>query len=170
MRSHVDNRAARQDRLIAELETTDSTDRAFRDRLRRRFDALETERADLVTQLQTLEEQLRARPDQDFSLLAALPILEHINITEAPEAIQRKLYDALQLQVHYDRPDQARFRIVLTDDGADALAAAAGATITPIRESRAHANATPPGAPLSESTISTASLQSGLASAMRDNA
>jgi hypothetical protein len=42
----IDDLTARQDRLITELETTDPTDRGFRDRLRHRFDTLETERAE----------------------------------------------------------------------------------------------------------------------------
>lgn len=51
-----------------------------------------------------------------------------MNITEAPERLQRKLYDALQLQIHYDRPDHARFRLTLTDDTVDALTQATTGT------------------------------------------
>ena len=77
----------------------------------------------------------------------ALPILKNVNITEAPERLQRKLYDALQLQVRYDRPDQARFRPTLTDDTVEALAKVTGGSATREPETRVHATATPPGAP-----------------------
>jgi hypothetical protein len=74
----------------------------------------------------------KVKPRRDAELLDAVPILAGINISQAPEPIQRKLYDALQLQIRYDRPDQARFRLVLTDDAVQALAAStvtdAGAT------------------------------------------
>jgi hypothetical protein len=122
-------------------------DRAFRDRLRRRFDVLEAERADKTAQLHDLENTAKAEPAQDVDLLDGLPILDDIAITQAPEAIQRKLYDAFQLQIHYDRPDQARFRLVLTDDTADALTAATtGGTVTDLATARAHKDRTPPGA------------------------
>src|SRR5262249_51172885 len=95
-------------------------------------------------------------PEPDVALLDALPILPGINITEAPERIQRKLYDALQLQIHYDRPDHARFRLTLTDDTVNALTqATTGAVHEP--DTRAHATATPPGAQihLAGSSVST---------------
>jgi hypothetical protein len=121
LRRQIADLTTRQDRLITELEATDPGDRTFRDRLRQRFDALETERADKATQLATLEDSQDAEPDQDLGLLDALSLLPGIAITKAPDSIQRKLYDALQLQIHYERPDQARFRITLTDDTAEML-------------------------------------------------
>jgi hypothetical protein len=123
LREQIADIEARQDRLVAELEMTDAGDRVFRDRLRRRFDALEAERADMATQLFELEAAAKVEPRRDVALLDAVPILAGINITQAPEPIQRRLYDALQLQIHYDRPDRARFRLVLTDDAVGALAA-----------------------------------------------
>jgi DNA invertase Pin-like site-specific DNA recombinase len=157
LQAQIDDLSTRQDRLIAELEDTDATDRAFRDRLRRRFDTLETERAGKTTQLHDLEHAKKTQPTQDVDLLDALPILEGITITQAPEPIQRKLFDALQLQIHFDRPDQARFRLVLTDDIVDALAnttvggvdtdqATTHGTVTHLPTPRAHGNQTPPGA------------------------
>lgn len=106
LQAQIDDLTARQDRLVTELETTDANDRAFRDRLRRRFDALETERAGKTAQLHDLGTAAKETPAQDEDLLDDLPILEDIAITKAPESVQRKLYDAIQLQVHYDRPDQ----------------------------------------------------------------
>ncbi len=146
LREQIDDLTARQDRLITELETTDPSDRTFRDRLRHRFDALESERADKTRQLTELEKTLTSQPEPDVELLDQLPILAGINLTEVPERLQRKLYDALQLQIHYDRPDHARFRLTLTDDTVDALTQAT--TSAGIREpdTRAHATATPPGA------------------------
>src|SRR5205814_2749889 len=65
LRQQIDDLTARQDRLITELETTDPADRAFRDRLRRRFDTLETERADKTRQLTELERTLASQPEPD---------------------------------------------------------------------------------------------------------
>jgi len=146
LREQIDDLTARQDRLITELETTDPTDPAFRHRLRRRFDTLEAERATKTAQLTELEKTLTSQPEPDVDLLDALPILIGVNITEAPERLQRKLYDALQLQVRYDRPDQARFRLTLTDDTVEALTLATTGTAVVGPETRAHATATPPGA------------------------
>jgi hypothetical protein len=146
LQAQIDDLVARQDRLITELETTDQADRAFRDRLRRRFDTLETQRADLTAQLHDLEHHVDDEPGGEPALLDALPILEHLNITTAPERIQRRLYDALHLQIHYDRPDQARIRLVLTDDTADALTAAAPGTFVALPTDGAHQNRTPPEA------------------------
>jgi DNA invertase Pin-like site-specific DNA recombinase len=126
LREQIADIEARQDRLVAELETTDAGNRVFRDRLRRRFDALEAERADKAARLVELEAAAKAEPRRDVELLDAVPILAGINVTQAPEPIQRKLYDALQLQIHYDRPGRARFRLVLTDDAVEALTAGTG--------------------------------------------
>jgi site-specific DNA recombinase len=147
LRDQIDDLAARQDRLITELETTDPADRAFRDRLRRRFDTLEAERDDKNRQLAELEKTLTSQPEPDLDLLDALPILVGVTITDAPERLQRKLYDALQLKIDYDRPDQARFRLTLTDDTVNALTLATTGTVAPEPATRAHATATPPGAP-----------------------
>jgi DNA invertase Pin-like site-specific DNA recombinase len=142
LREQIADLTARQDRLIEELETADG---AFRDRLRRRFDTLEADRNAKLAQLHDLDTTTAAEPEQAVDLLNALPILEGVDITEAPEAVQRKLYDALQLTIHYDRPHQARVRLVLTDDTVDALVAA-GDTATEPPKSRVHGHSTPPGA------------------------
>jgi hypothetical protein len=142
LRDQIAELTARQDRLIEELETADG---AFRDRLRRRFDTLEADRAGKLAQLHDLETATAPmEQNQAVDLLDALPILKHVNITEAPERIQRKLYDALQLTIHYNRPDQARFRLVLTDDTINALAASASSAEP---TTRAQEPGTPPGAP-----------------------
>jgi site-specific DNA recombinase len=132
LRDEIDDLTSRQDRLIPELEITDPADRAFRDRLRRRFDTLEAVRSDKISQLDELEMATSTEPYQDESLLDTLPILGHVDITKAPERIQRKLYDAFQLQIHYERPDQARFRLVLTDDNIEAFTERSTAEPVPI--------------------------------------
>jgi site-specific DNA recombinase len=139
--------ARRQDRLIAELETTDPADRTFRDRLRHRFDALESERADKAAQIQTLERKRETMPAQDTDLLDALPLIQDLNITDAPEAIQRRLYGALQLDIRIDRTDDgdhARIRLALNDDTVTMLQAVTGEE----PDTSAHRTGSPPGAPL----------------------
>jgi hypothetical protein len=146
LRDQIAELTARQDRLIEELETADG---AFRDRLRRRFDTLEADRATKLAHLHDLETATAAaEPEQAVDLLDALPILEQVSITNAPEALQRKLYDALQLTIHYDRPDQARFRLVLTDDTVRTLATA-GDTVADMPAPRAHEHRAAPRAPRS---------------------
>jgi hypothetical protein len=137
LRAQIADINARQDRLITELETTDASDRSFRDRLRRRFDSLESDRAAKEHQLAELTGIAPTETDQDTTLLAALPILESLRITDIPETIQRKLYDALQLEIHYDQPNTARIRLTLTDDNVGMVAAGVA--------TRAIATATPPG-------------------------
>jgi hypothetical protein len=126
LRRQIEDLAARQHRLIEELETTDAADRTYRDRIRRRFDALEAERSRKEREMDEMEQARPAERDQAEDLLDALPILEQVTITQAPEEVQRKLYDALQLQIHYERPDHARFRLVLTDDTVEAVAGDGG--------------------------------------------
>jgi hypothetical protein len=145
LREQIDDLAARQDRLITELETTDPADRAFHDRLCRRFDTLEAERADKNRQPAELEKTLTSQPEPDLDLLDALPILAGVNITDAPERLQRKLYDALQLKIQYDRPDQARFRITLTDDTVDALTLAITGTARTRTRNACPCDCHPPG-------------------------
>src|SRR5262249_7977721 len=116
VRAQIADIVARQDRLIEELEATDGADLAFRERLRRPFDALEAERQRKAAQLHRQNEKDKPDRHQAPDLLDALPILAGIRITDAPAPIQRKLYDALQLTIRYDRPDHVRFRLVLTDD------------------------------------------------------
>ncbi|HKS99346.1 MAG TPA: hypothetical protein VJT31_07435 [Rugosimonospora sp.] len=133
----------RQDRLIAELETTDPADRTFRDRLRHRFDALEAERADKAAQIQALEKERESTSAQDVELLDALPIIRDLNITDAPEAIQRRLYDAFQFDIRVDRTgdgDHAGIRLALNDETVGMLRAVAGEKI----DTRAHRTGSPP--------------------------
>jgi len=139
----IEDLTARQDRLLAQLETADPDDRAFTDRIRRRFDTLETERAKTMAKLEELEKTLNTQPTHDVELLDAVPLLEGLNITAAPERIQRKLYDALRLEVHHQRPDHAHIKITLTEHGTEALTALKPVTDT---DTRAHEERTPPKA------------------------
>jgi site-specific DNA recombinase len=146
LREQIADLTRRQDRLIAELETTDPADRSFRDRLRHRFDALDAEREDKTGQAHALEKERARIPAQDLELLDGLPIVRSLNITDAPEAIQRRLYDALQLDIRVDRTDEgdhARIRLALNDDTVTMLREVAGQEI----DTRAHGTGSLPGAP-----------------------
>jgi hypothetical protein len=137
----IEDLTARQDRLLAQLETADPDDRAFTNRIRSRFAALEAERTSASDKLDELEKTLTAQPTHDVELLDAVPLLKGLDITTAPEPIQRKRYDALRLEVHYQRPDHAHIKITLTEPGVHALAALQPADA----ETRAYAPRTPPG-------------------------
>jgi site-specific DNA recombinase len=120
---------ARQDRVLDEIEDLDDdmdedTRKAYRHRLRERF-------ADLAKQLKTRQaelDQLAAQPAQnsrqDASLLDRLPQLSK-HLSEAPEQLQRDLYDALRLQVVYShRRKEAHLKVTITDESAETVTAA----------------------------------------------
>ncbi|WP_240759457.1 recombinase family protein [Phytoactinopolyspora endophytica] len=96
----------RQNNLLEEREsgTADPDDpaaRAWADRLRTRFADLEAQRAAKQAELEQLQHDAERDRPPDPSLLDALPALT-LNLAEAPETLQRDLYDAFALKIHYD--------------------------------------------------------------------
>jgi hypothetical protein len=102
--------AGRQDRLIAELESGHAENSALRDRLRQRFDELETQRRDAQRRLDdttTTTHSPPPPPDLSDMLDAGIDLLT------LPDDQRRRLFDLHQLQVHYHRPNQIHIRIVM---------------------------------------------------------
>jgi hypothetical protein len=82
------------------------------------------------TQLADLEARILHAPNPD--LINALPITE-IQIEQLPEDLARSLFEALRLEIHYNKPtNTATARITLT-----------GQTITTARHAAHHATVTP---------------------------
>ncbi|MHB8448908.1 MAG: hypothetical protein ACYDAQ_00310 [Mycobacteriales bacterium] len=109
----------RQDRLIATLETRDDTTGAVFDRVRDRMDTLERDRSIKLAELQELNHA--AEPVTDPGLLDTLPTTT-IDWTDVPEEVQRDLFDALQLQIRYDRAtNTAHGQVTLVGDTGDRI-------------------------------------------------
>jgi site-specific DNA recombinase len=104
----------RQDRLIATLETRDDATGALFDRVRDRMDTLERERTAKVAALRELDQA--AEPASDPGLLDALPTTT-IDWTDVPAEFQRDLFDALHVQIRYDRTtNTAHGQVTLVGD------------------------------------------------------
>jgi site-specific DNA recombinase len=99
---------ARQNRLIAEMETNDTPDSALHDRIRQRFNELHDQRRDTERHLAEAKASATA-PAANLPDQAAVSADLHA----VPEDLQRNLYDLLQLQVHYHHPGRLRVRIVI---------------------------------------------------------
>jgi site-specific DNA recombinase len=98
----------RQERLITELENGASDDadaeeqKEFRTRVQSRFAELSRQRKLRQQALDTLTAHATDPVQQDSALLDRLPLLGSA-LPHAPEELRRGLYEALQLQVRYNR-------------------------------------------------------------------
>ena len=111
----LDDITARQDSITTELEETPATDRAWRTKLRERFNTLETQRAETAAKLAQLHASQPQTPTRNPALLDAMPHLHH-DLADMPADLQRKLYDALNLRVTIPNPNQAHITLTLTPD------------------------------------------------------
>ncbi len=123
LRKQVGDLRVRQDRLLDELESPviDAMDedsrKDFRQRLHQRF-------ADLGAQLRAKQAELEqlsstpARGECDPSLLDHLPQLGR-GLGDVPETLQRNLYDAFCLEIHYSHSKhEATLKVTITDEAA----------------------------------------------------
>lgn len=112
----------RQDRLIATLETHEDPTGAIFDRVRERLEALQAERTTKLAALDNLDHA--EQPATDPDLLDALPQAS-IDWAQVPAEVQRDLFDALQLQIRYDRTtNTAHGQVTLIRDTSDRIPAA----------------------------------------------
>ncbi|GLY80589.1 hypothetical protein Airi01_088560 [Actinoallomurus iriomotensis] len=96
----------RQDNLIDQLENFDATgdvdaDREYRQSIQYRFAELATARRTKQSQLDQINAYVPLASD-DGDLLDHIPQLQ-CDLTELPEDLERKLYDAFQLKIRYNR-------------------------------------------------------------------
>jgi site-specific DNA recombinase len=125
----IDELTRRRARLIArfddpgdaDTELDPETERELTRQLTTRFAELETQRRTKLAELHALD---AAPPSNDhhIELLDRLPRLQ-TGLAELPEHLQRQLYDAFHLQIHYN-PDEhvAALRITLSDDSVSTVA------------------------------------------------
>ena len=98
----------RRDNLIAEIEDQPSTgdpdaDRAYRQSIQHRFAELTTEHRGRTQELARLAAAIPPQPASDPELLEQIPGLP-VALNRVPEPLQRRLYDAFQLHIRYNRP------------------------------------------------------------------
>jgi site-specific DNA recombinase len=115
-------------RLIASFDEPDSSDTevdrdaaaALTRQLKTRFAGLEIDRRNKANELAALEAQ-PPRSDHQIKLIDRLPQLQ-ARLSEMPERLQRELYDAFQLEIHYNPGDNtALIRVSMADDNIDGL-------------------------------------------------
>ena len=98
----------RQKNLITRLEQQDDTgdpqtDQEYRQGIQRRFTELAAEHRARTEELAQLKAAAPEHPRNDPDLLTRVPQLP-LALGALPEALQRSLFDAFQLQVRYHRP------------------------------------------------------------------
>ncbi|GAA4100707.1 recombinase family protein [Actinomadura miaoliensis] len=110
----------RQDNLIGQLETFESTgdpeaDRDYRQSIQRRFAELTAARRTKQAELDQLNTDTPPAGD-DADLLDLIPQLP-LELSDLPEDLERRLYDAFHLEIRYNRPrHEATFRVTVRED------------------------------------------------------
>jgi site-specific DNA recombinase len=132
LRSTLAELKRRQDNLMQQLEEHRPTgdadiDREYRGSIQDRIAELIKQRRDAQTQLAQLSAD--SRPSgTDTSLLDELSQLP-IRLAELPESLQRRLYDAFQLQIRYNKPrHEVMLRVTVQEETVRTLTAAAANT------------------------------------------
>nr|WP_240929473.1 recombinase family protein [Streptomyces coryli] len=128
LRAEAERLTCAKERLLDQLVTEDDADgdpataAEFRRGIRRRYDALETQRRDALARLDELQPAPGGGQGAagDAALLDALPQLS-LRYRDLPTSIQRQIYDAFQLRVRYDCRNrgveiQATIRAAVLDD------------------------------------------------------
>jgi site-specific DNA recombinase len=99
-------------RTIHNFELVDDPDEDFVRDINERRAELRTQRDRLATQLAEVEQRILAAPNPD--LLDALPVMK-IEVEQLPADLARALFEALRLEIRYDRDTHtATCRITLT--------------------------------------------------------
>ncbi|SNQ46826.1 Resolvase domain protein (fragment) [Frankia canadensis] len=108
LQKKIDDLDRRQGNLLRQAQDGDPDD-PFTQGLRRSYNQLDAERKAALGKIEDLDaadETEPDRPGQDsLALLDALPEL-HLKLRQAPEALQRRLYESTQLTVHLDHERQ----------------------------------------------------------------
>ncbi|MDT8915142.1 hypothetical protein [Amycolatopsis sp. PS_44_ISF1] len=99
-------------RVIRNFELVDEPDEDFVRDIRERRNELRAQRDQLETRLAEAERHVQVAPNPD--LLDALPVTK-INVDQLPEELARALFDALRLEIRYNRDTHtATCRVTLT--------------------------------------------------------
>lgn len=104
----IDDLGRRQGNILRQAQDGDPAD-PFTQGLRRNYNDLDAERTAAVAQIEDLDVADEAEPDRpgpdSLRLLDALPTLQ-VKLGQAPEELQRRLYEITQLTVHVDHESQ----------------------------------------------------------------
>ena len=130
LRRTITDAETRGKRLARNLELLDDPDPGFIRDLNERRAELRQHKTQLEAQLADAEASAALAPNP--GLLAALPT-GPLDLDRLPDDLTRALFEALRLQIHYDRAtNQATCRITLTADTIHAATAASGAIVIPL--------------------------------------
>jgi site-specific DNA recombinase len=129
-RAIADNKT-RSRNLIRSLEATEEPDQELIRDVNERRAELRAERARLEAELAGLDEELAKAPNP--ALLDQLPV-SPVGLSELPDDISRRLFEALRLEISFDHEhEQVTFIITLTGDTIDVVRQIAEAAILPFR-------------------------------------
>jgi hypothetical protein len=118
-----DAHAREIEQLAREADPTGRAVTALRKRILARFNELEEERDTITEQLADLTRH-QEETSQDPALLDALPRLDPATLAQAPTRLLAQLYQALDLQLLYNKEDdQVTIHAVLTGTTPDDVAA-----------------------------------------------
>ena len=141
LRDEIKTIERRKERLLDELDEHEDagdpeTSREFRRSIRERFDRHERKRRELLTRLQQHEQSRSGTEEPNAGLIDLLPRLG-VSLASLPEAEQRRLYDAFQLEVHYLRPRrEIRLQVTVPAATAEELGRLARQVVTPLTVAR----------------------------------
>ncbi len=120
LRRAIAEDGAKGKRLLRGLELVEEPDKDFIRDINQRRAELREHRAGLERQLADLENEAQDAPNPD--LLSRLPV-GAIDLAGMPDALSRRLFEALRLEIHYDRATNlATCRVTLTGETVEALA------------------------------------------------
>ncbi|MFI7081221.1 recombinase family protein [Micromonospora sp. NPDC049903] len=121
---------SRQDSLSIELEEAAVDNKAWRAKLRERFNTLENRRTDAEARLADLSATQTVPTAGDATLLDAMPYFE-TSLTSLPERLLRQLFDILKLDVRIHNAQRAHIKITITGDAPQATVDATQAATHP---------------------------------------
>ncbi|GAA1895384.1 recombinase family protein [Streptantibioticus ferralitis] len=122
-------------RLVRNLELVEQPDQEFIRDINERRAELRKHRIGLEQQLARLEDEVQQAPNPD--LLSRLPITP-VDLTKMPDELCRQLFEALRLEIHYDRTTNlATCRITLTGETIPAVSQTTSeAVVVPFQRGR----------------------------------
>src|SRR5262249_26049378 len=143
LRRNITDTEAKIKRTVRNLELVEDPDQDLIRDINERRAELRAHKQHCETQLAELEARILDAPNPD--LIDALPVME-IQIDQLPEDLARSLFEALRLEIHYNKhTNTATCRITLTGQTiSTARRAAHNATVIPLRHEVPPVARTPP--------------------------
>ncbi|WP_189060254.1 recombinase family protein [Longimycelium tulufanense] len=131
LRRSIADTEAKIKRTVRNLELVDDPDRDLIRDINERRAELRAQKQQFESQLAEVEERILHAPNPD--LIDALPVAK-IQIDELSDDLARALFEALRLEIHYNKhTNQATCRITLTGQTITAARHAARTAVAPLR-------------------------------------